>query len=60
MPIRTRRPIPYLGYIVRPEGIVLGRKARGRLPSHIRHSFGDSTRLRQSVASFRAAWMFDG
>jgi hypothetical protein len=57
-PRRTDERVPYLGYTVTRAGVVLGPKARERMRGNLRAAAEDSERLRASVASYAAAWLF--
>lgn len=57
-PLSTWGSLPYLGYRIRPDGIFLGTKARGRLPRHIRLKNSHIERIQTVVRSFKTIWMF--
>ena len=57
-PVATRSAVHYLGYRVTPDRIDLGPKARDRLARNMAKSVWRADRLRATVASYRAAWMF--
>jgi RNA-directed DNA polymerase len=57
-PLRTDGRLHYLGYTVSRAGVALGPKARERMRGNLAGAAADSERLRATVASYAAAWLF--